>query len=66
MNPNHEKKKTRPYLLTGFNTGMVRAFELIGLTTGAETMALKKPILENVLLFCRKYSEVWLIEVGSW
>lgn len=34
-NPNHEKKNTLPYLLTGFKTGILRAFWLIGLIVGA-------------------------------
>ena len=34
-NPNHEKKKTLPYLLNGFKAGMDFAFLLIGLTSGA-------------------------------
>jgi hypothetical protein len=33
-NPNHEKKNTRPYLLTGLRTGMERAFWFIGLISG--------------------------------
>ena len=33
--PNQEKKKTRPYLLIGFNKGKERAFLLMGLTSGA-------------------------------
>ena len=32
--PNHEKKNTRPYWLTGFKTGIDRAFLVIGLTSG--------------------------------
>ena len=35
MNPNHEKKKTRPYTLTTLKNGMDRAFRLTGLTSGA-------------------------------
>lgn len=45
MKPNHEKKKTRPYLLMGLNIGTERAFLLIGLTSGAEYMALKRPMV---------------------
>lgn len=33
--PNQEKKNTLPYLLTGFKTGILRAFWLIGLIVGA-------------------------------
>ncbi len=33
--PNHAKKKTRPYMLTGFRPGIERALRLTGLTTGA-------------------------------
>jgi hypothetical protein len=33
--PNHEKKKTRPYLLKGLKKGMERAFLLMGLTSGS-------------------------------
>ena len=33
--PNHEKKNTRPYMLTGLNMGIDRALWLIGLTSGA-------------------------------
>lgn len=32
--PNQEKKKTRPYLFTGFKTGTDRAFLVMGLTSG--------------------------------
>ena len=35
MKPNHEKKKTRPYMLMGLKKGMERAFRLIGLISGA-------------------------------
>lgn len=35
MNPNQEKKKTRPYRLRGFRPGIERAFRLTGLTSGA-------------------------------
>lgn len=35
MNPNQEKKYTRPYLLKGFRTGMDLALPLTGLTSGA-------------------------------
>lgn len=41
MNPNHAKKKTRPYLLNGLSIGTVRAFLVIGLTSGADTIAVK-------------------------
>lgn len=37
MKPNHEKKKTRPYILTTLNTGNARAFLLTGLISGALT-----------------------------
>jgi hypothetical protein len=33
--PNHEKKKTLPYMLNGFKAGIDLAFLLIGLTSGA-------------------------------
>ena len=33
--PNHEKKKTRPYTLIGFRSGIDRAFWFTGLTSGA-------------------------------
>lgn len=33
--PNQEKKKTRPYMSMGLNTGIDRALWLIGLTSGA-------------------------------
>ncbi len=35
MKPNHEKKKTLPYMLIGFRAGIDRAFLLMGLTSGA-------------------------------
>jgi hypothetical protein len=35
MKPNHEKKKTLPYTLNGFNAGIDLAFLVIGLTFGA-------------------------------
>lgn len=35
MKPNVEKKKVRPYLLTGLNTGTERALWFNGLTFGA-------------------------------
>jgi hypothetical protein len=34
--PRYEKKKTRPYLLTGLKTGIDLAFMLCGLTSGAD------------------------------
>jgi hypothetical protein len=34
--PRYEKKKTRPYLLTGLKTGIDLAFMLRGLTSGAD------------------------------
>jgi len=33
--PNHEKKKTLPYMLMGLRSGMERAFLLMGFTSGA-------------------------------
>lgn len=54
MKPNHEKKKTRPYLLTGLKMGTERAFWLMGLTSGAETMALKIDMAGGLLLEWRK------------
>ena len=45
MKPNQEKKKTRPYLLTGFRIGTCRALPVMGLTSGAEIMALKIPMV---------------------
>ena len=35
MNPNHEKKNTRPYTLTGFRHGIDRALRFTGFTIGA-------------------------------
>ena len=35
-NPNQEKKNTRPYLLTGLNTGIDRALWLTGFSSGAD------------------------------
>lgn len=54
IKPNHEKKKTRPYLLKGFRTGTVRAFLLMGLTSGSEYMALKTPILRDDIFLSLK------------
>lgn len=35
INPNQEKKNTRPYMLMGLKKGIERAFRLIGFTSGA-------------------------------
>jgi hypothetical protein len=35
MNPNHEKKNTRPYMFMGFRAGTDLAFRFTGLTSGA-------------------------------
>ena len=35
MNPNHEKKKTRPWILITLNRGTERALWLMGLSSGA-------------------------------
>ena len=35
MKPNHEKKKTLPYVLIRLNAGIDSAFKLTGLTFGA-------------------------------
>lgn len=46
MKPNHEKKKTRPYLLKGLRIGIVSAFLLTGLTRGAfQKVVMSKPIV---------------------
>lgn len=37
INPNQEKKKTRPYLSTGFSTGIDLALQLMGLISGVAT-----------------------------
>ena len=34
MNPNHEKKKTRPWILITLNRGTERALWLMGLSSG--------------------------------
>jgi hypothetical protein len=45
--PIHEKKKTRPYWLTGFRTGMDLAFLLYGLSSGAaQSLFTEKPMLK--------------------
>ncbi len=36
MNPNQEKKNTRPYMLMGLKKGIDRAFRLIRFTSGAD------------------------------
>lgn len=49
-NPNHEKKKTRPYLLTGFRAGIERAFWLMGLISGcAHRYEALKPMIGGVV-----------------
>ena len=48
--PMYEKKKTRPYLLMGLNTGIDFAFLLYGLISGAvQSMFTRKPILNYCL-----------------
>ena len=56
--PNQEKKKTRPYWLNGFKAGMVRAFLLMGLTTGADHR-LETPMFKVLITVpvCWKYSD---------
>lgn len=49
--PIHEKKKTRPYLLTGFRTGMDLAFLLYGLSSGADQSMLKANGMMKVEIF---------------
>lgn len=52
MNPNQEKKNTRPYMLTTLSIGTVLAFLLTGLIVGAFTRSENvkgSPILVN---FC--------------
>jgi hypothetical protein len=45
--PIHEKKKTRPYLLTGLKTGIDLAFLLYGLRSGAaQSLFTAKPIVK--------------------
>ena len=39
INPNQEKKNTRPYRLMGLKKGIERAFRLIGFTSGASHRA---------------------------
>jgi hypothetical protein len=51
--PIHEKKKTRPYWLTGLKTGMDLAFLLYGLSSGAaQSLLIVKPILETLGKVC--------------
>jgi len=46
-NPDHEKKKVRPYLLIGLRTGIERALWLMRLTSGAsQRCEALKPIFE--------------------
>lgn len=46
-NPDHEKKKVRPYLLSGFRIGIERALRLMGLTSGAsQRCEALKPIFQ--------------------
>lgn len=48
MKPIHEKKKTRPWRSMGFNTGMLRAFLLIGLSSGLrQRSASRTPMAED-------------------
>jgi hypothetical protein len=45
--PIQEKKKTRPYRLTGLSTGIDLAFLLYGLSSGAaQSLFTAKPMLE--------------------
>lgn len=45
--PIHEKKKTRPYWLAGFKTGIDLAFLLYGLSSGAaQSLFTAKPMLK--------------------
>ena len=44
--PNHAKKNTRPYTLTGFKPGIERAFLFMGLTIGA----LHRVVISNILM----------------
>ena len=45
--PNHEKKKTRPYMLMGFKKGMARALCVRGLTSGDRKAKLKSTIVTD-------------------
>lgn len=49
LTPNHEKKKTLPYMLNGFSTGTDLAFLLIGFTAGAfHSEVIAKPMVSTV------------------
>jgi len=58
--PIHEKKNTRPYLLTGFKTGIDLAFLLYGLSSGADQSILiangMTKVWISVLQVCSKPS----------
>ena len=54
MNPNQEKKKTRPWGSTGLRTGTLRAFLLTGLSTGGRQRS------ENL----KPMAPVWSLEYG--
>lgn len=50
MNPNHEKKNTRPYMLKGLRPGMLLAFLLTGFNKGAFHNVVMLNILLNVVI----------------
>ncbi len=54
MNPNHEKKNTRPYMLMGLKKGIDRAFRLIGFTSGADQRSESLNPMMTVLCLERK------------
>lgn len=58
-NPNHEKKKTRPYLLIGFSTGIDLALWLAGLISGSLQSSETLKAMATTLLFVGmvKYSQ---------
>ena len=53
MKPNHEKKKTRPYMSKGLKNGKLLAFLLIGLTLGA----LHRRVISNPMVGERRLVE---------
>lgn len=49
-NPNHEKKKTLPYLLTGLKTGMDLALWFTGLSSGLRQRTVGENILTQLVV----------------
>jgi hypothetical protein len=73
--PSQEKKKTRPYLLRGFSTGIERAFPLRGLSSGADQRRLsvkaigrgcvRRAFTGYLVIFQRQTRFLWVVLLGS-